>query len=178
MIAAAALLALAGPSAATCAGAPRGSANDYLADEAAHRALRAEMAVPMPTDPIHVTIYAAGGHLATTRISIVATRGPDGEWRSDAVGRSKIWVENAQASDMPRVARTLPAADGAAIDALLDDPAFWRERTAERSDAGPPPLGQMVRTIDVVTPNCARRVVAMGDEPRLLEQLDRLITPQ
>ncbi|WP_143051859.1 hypothetical protein [Sphingomonas palmae] len=76
----AALLALTGPAAAVCKGAPQAPAADYLADENAHRALRDEMGVPMPTAPEHITIYAEGGHLETTRISIVATRAPDGRW--------------------------------------------------------------------------------------------------
>jgi hypothetical protein len=80
LIAAAALLALAGPAAAAvCRGAPPAPAAEYLADETAHRALRAELGIPMPTDPEHITIYTMGGHVGVTvQTSIVATRRPDG----------------------------------------------------------------------------------------------------
>ncbi|WP_019516252.1 hypothetical protein [Sphingomonas sp. Mn802worker] len=178
MIAAAALLALAGPAAAVCKGAPQAPAADFLADETAHRALRDETGVAMPTDPEHITIYAAGGHLATTRISIVATRAADGLWHTDAVGRSKIWVEGAMPSDMPHVTRTLSIEDGARIDALLDQPAFWRQELSARDNEGPPPLGLMVRRIDVVTPNCAQHWATAGDQPSMLAELDALITPK
>lgn len=92
MIVAATLLALAGPAATVCKGAPQAAAAGYLADETAHRALRDEIGVAMPTGPEHVTIYAEGGHLETKRVSIVAIRGPEGRWHSDAIGRRKIWV--------------------------------------------------------------------------------------
>lgn len=178
MIAATVLLALAGPAAAVCKGAPRAPAADFLADENAHRALRDEMGVPMPTAPEHITIYTEGGHLATTRISIVATRSPDGRWHSDAIGRSKIWVEGATPSDMPRVARTLSADDSQKIDALLERPAFWRQQVTPRTGDGPPSYDLMPRRIDVVTPSCAQRWITAGDQPALLAELDALVTPR
>jgi len=132
----------------------------------------------MPTSPEHITIYAEGGHLETTRISIVATRAPDGRWRSDAIGRSKIWVESATPSDMPRVTRALSAEDSRKIDALLKRPAFWRQQLIPRTFDGPPPLGLMSRQIDVVTPQCSQRWVTVGNQPALLAELDALVTPQ
>ncbi|WP_298815258.1 hypothetical protein [uncultured Sphingomonas sp.] len=178
MIAAAALLALAGPAAAVCKAAPQARAVDYLADENAHRQLRGELGVTVPTAPEHIMIYAAGGHLSTTRISIVATRGFDGRWHTDAVGRSKIWVEGAAPSDLPHLTRTLSVADSSKVDALLATSALWQQRLSDESDGGPPPLGLMTRTIDVVTPRCAQRWLVAGNEPPLVAELDRLITPE
>ena len=79
---------------------------------------------------------------------------------------------------MPHVTRTLSAEAGARIDALLGQPVFWRGRARPHANNRPPPLGLMVRRIDVVTPACAQRWVTAGDQPPLLAELDALVTPE
>ncbi|SEL76767.1 hypothetical protein SAMN05216382_2588 [Sphingomonas palmae] len=101
----------------------------------------------------------------------------DGRWHSNAIGRSKIWVESATPSDMSRVTRTLSAEDSRKIDTLLERPEFWRQRLIPRTYDGPPPRGLMSRQIDVVTPQCSQRWVTMGNQPALLAELDGLVTP-
>jgi hypothetical protein len=177
LIAGAVLLALAGPGAAVCANIAEAPAGTFLADDNAHRALRAELGVATPTDPEHITIYAEGGHLATSRISIIATHRPDGRWAVDAVGRSKIWVDGATPSDMPHVTRVLSVEDGEQIDWLLDNPAFWHSRVADRDERAPPLRGEIPRRIAALTPNCAQHWVTSGNAPPLVALLDRLITP-
>lgn len=179
MIAAAVLLALAGPSAATC---PTARARAVDADALAgmvepHRALRHELGVGLPDAPTRVMIYSEGGHLATTRISIVAVRDAAGQWRTDAVGRSRIWVEDAPPDDMPHLARTLSIKDGRAVDTILANPAFWRETASSPHEAGPPPRGYASRNVAIVTPACVRRGSAGYAGLPLLIQLDKLLTP-
>ncbi|MBW6524833.1 hypothetical protein KZ810_15140 [Sphingomonas sp. RHCKR47] len=178
MIAAAALLALAGPSAAVCRGAPPAPAAKYLADETAHRALRAELGIPMPTDPEHITIYTAGGHVGVAvQTSIVATRRPDGAWEVNAVERYKqAGNSTAATGSVPRL-RTLSAADGNNLDSLLAMRAFWYEPPDGRAWPVPPPdLRRSELTIDVVTPMCSRRasVSERGPAPLLAEVLQLL----
>jgi len=141
LIAAAALLARAGPTAAVCMGAPNASAADYLRDEQLHRALRTEMNVPVPIGPVRVMIFAAGGHLATTRISVIAVRGAGGQWNTDAEGRDQVWIEGAPPHDWAPIRSALPLDTGRQVDAFsttLDcDASGWlqkdRRRAATRS---------------------------------------------
>ncbi len=176
MIAAAALLALAGPAAAVCRGAPQPPAGAYLADDTLHRTLRAEIGVAMPTAPERIAIYAAGGHLQTTRISAIATRQPDGRWQVDMVERSKIWVDSARSTDAPQIVRLLSTYDGGKVDDLLGTSSFWHEAPASAESQGAPHYGLMTRTIDIVTPACTRRETFTDHPPALIEQLIERVT--
>ncbi len=179
MIAAAAVLALGMPSAATCPTAKsRGVDADVLAGIAEpHRVLRHELGVAVPDAPTRVTIYSEGGHLATTRISIVAVRDAAGQWRTDAVGRSRIWVKDAPPDDMPHLTRTLDTAESRAVDTILANPDFWRETAPPSRETGPPPRDYASRDVAVVTPACVRRGRAGEAGQPLLIQLDKLLTP-
>ena len=177
MIPAAVLLTLATPIAATC---PAASADaDVLAGTIEpHRALRQELGVALPDAPVRVLIYSEGGHLATTRISIVAVRNAGGRWRTDAVGRSRIWVKDAPPSDMPHLARTLSAEDSRAVDVILADPDLWRETSSPVGHVEPPPLDHASRDVAVFTPGCVRRGSTGNLALPLLIRLDRLLTPE
>lgn len=105
-------------------------------------------------------------------------RDAGGRWRTDAVGRSRIWVKDAPRSDMPHLARTLSAGDSRAVDAILADPDLWRETSLPIGHVGPPPLDHALRDIAVFTPGCVRRGSTGNPGLPLLIRLDRLLTPE
>lgn len=94
-----------------------------------HAALRALLNEPMPVSRSLISIYAIGGDLETTKFSVILARGPNGAWSGTAVGQSKIWVEGAKPSIMPRKAWTLPDDKGRRLDQILADKCFYAEPT-------------------------------------------------
>ena len=177
MIAAAVLVALAGPTAKTCptARSSATAAGTIVSGIAPHRALRQELGVALPEAPTRVLMYSEGGHLQTTRMSIVAVRDATGRWSTDAVGTSWVWTMNVPPRDMPHLTRVLPAADGHAVDALLRNPAFWREAEHASNNPDPSLRGLMSRRITVLTPYCVHQVHSVG-ATSLSTQLDRLVS--
>jgi hypothetical protein len=179
LIAAAALLALAGPTAAVCPSARPDSVSalDLARDDLAHRSLRRALKVATPRSPVRIAVFDEGGHMVTTRTSIIASRDADGRWRTTSVGRSEIWIGGATPMDLPQFDRTLSIDQGRRIDELLAEPAFWREAPLVEDGSRPPPLGQIIRTVDVITPHCVRRVVSLTYQPPLLAEINYLVTP-
>jgi hypothetical protein len=177
LIAAAALLALAGPTAAVCNGAPNASAADYLRDEQLHRTLRAARGVLMPTAPQRVTIYAIGGQVGfETQASSVAIRGGNGQWHTDTITRIRYFGSALPADASYPTGSALPAVIGERLDTILASRRFWRESPRSRPKVAIPPLHPTELTIDVVTPACRRRVVVVaGNVPPLLAQIVEML---
>ena len=117
-----------------------------------HRALRRSMGEPMPTAATMVMLYGYGGHLATSEYSIVLARGTDGVWRGTAVGRTRIWVQDAPYTPMSRVEWALDPAAGKQLNDSVDRhcPRVDRPYSPSKKPS-PPPLGTIFEVLDVVT---------------------------
>lgn len=132
-----------------------------------HAALRAALGQKMPHASSMVLVHAVGGHLGTEEDSIILSRADDGRWSGTAVGRSRIWVQDAPYVASPGKQWTLPAEAGQRLDRILDDKCFYAEPAAfDSSSAGPPPLGAMVLSLDVLTPSRRRSALFLGGEAK------------
>lgn len=122
---------------------------------AKHAALRQSLNEPMPASQSMVSIHAIGGDLATTEFSVILTRDDNGNWNGTAVGQSKIWIEGAKPSIMPRRAWTLSEVQERKLDALLTDKCFYAEPTTfHRSEV--PGIGVLFMDVETRTPGHER----------------------
>lgn len=129
-----------------------------------HRTLRKALDEPLPTTPTMVMLFGRGGHLATDEYSIIVARSADGVWHGTAVGRSKIWVEGAPYTKLPRKEWTLDAAAGAKLDAAIACRRPYKP-TKSRSPELPPNRGYFPETVEIMANG--RTIVAFGsDEQR------------
>lgn len=145
----------------------------------AHAKLRADLAIASPESATHITIFGSGGHLETIEYSIILTRSSTGQWAIDAVGRSKIWVDDAKFAPIPSVQRSITANDGKLIDEIISDSCFYAEPSHydsfDRDE--PPPLGIIPRTVEIFIPSQRRIVIVFGDAIGRTGQLLKLIEP-
>lgn len=181
MIAAAvlALLTAAVAPPAACPATPPARAEATVASRVdAHRASSASQSVAFDPAPPAILIYGEGGHLATQRYSIVATRTDAGLWHVDARGDTKIWVKGASAHAITPVVHDLDAQKSAEIDAILADPCLWRAHAAvNRDGSGPPPLGLIPETLEILMPDRTRRVSVLETADGPTARLMALVRP-
>lgn len=129
--------------------------------ESKHAALRALLKEPMPVSRSVISIYAIGGDLETTEFSVILARGANGAWSGTAVGQSKIWVEGAKPSIMPRRAWTLPDDKGRRLDQILSGKCFYAEPTAfHRKEV--PAVGALFMDVETRTSNHQRQFSYKG----------------
>ena len=150
-----------GTSEAHLVSAPDADWTPVLSAGAKQTALRQALDEPMPNAQSMVSIHAIGGDLATIEFSIVLTRGDDGQWKGTAVGQSKIWIEGAKPTIIPRRAWTIPLDRGHRLDALLVDKCFYAEPSSFHNDQAPP-VGSLFMTLETQTPYQQRRVSYKG----------------
>jgi hypothetical protein len=145
-----------------------------------HAALRSALHEPMPQGKPRIMIYAAGGHLATDEYSIALERQPDSTWTGTAVGRGKIWVQDAPFYPIPRKQWTLAQDKAQRLDRIVQDPCFYAEPTEFLGDMKePPPLGMMVVRLEVTTSTASRNTVFLGrDVKGLTAELVDLASPK
>lgn len=97
-----------------------------------------------------VMLHGEGGHLATEEYSIIVARSADGLWRGTAVGRSRIWVEDAPYTPMKRAEWILDKATSQKLDSAIDRTCPFDRSAADPARSGPPPLGYVSEMIDIV----------------------------
>jgi hypothetical protein len=129
--------------------------------ETKHAALRQSLSEPMPASQLMVSIYAIGGDLATAEFSVILTRDDNGNWNGTAVGQSKVWIEGAKPSIMPRRAWTLSEVQGRKLDALLTDKCFYAEPTTFNGSEVPG-VGALFMEVETLTPGHERRFAYKG----------------
>lgn len=139
----------------------------------AHAALREALGELMPEAPIRVALYGRGGHHSTEEYSIVLARNTDGIWHGTAVGRSQIWVEDAPYTPLPRKEWVVDQDKGRQLDAALARHCRFDRSTVLAGDAGPPPLGRMAETIDVVRSSRPTISYSAGDGDGVIAALIR-----
>ncbi len=141
-----------------------------------HRALRKAIGEPMPQSPTMVMLYGRGGHLSTSEYSIIVVRSADGTWQGTAVGRSKIWIEDAPYRPLQRADWALDKAAGLQLDKAISRRCpVGRKAIDKPGDPGPPPLGLVPERIDVVTPGHAPSTFYSEEEEG---KIAALIRPQ
>ena len=129
--------------------------------EAKHAALRQSLNEPMPTSRSAVSIHAVGGDLTTTEFSIILSRDADGTWNGTAVGQSKVWIEGAKPSIMPRRAWTLPDVKGRRLESLLSNKCFYAEPTTFYRNQVPA-VGTLFMDVETRMPGHQRRFSYKG----------------
>lgn len=145
---------------------PRAAAETQRPVESAasrHADLRKELGAPLPTAPTRITLWGAGGHLATVRISILATRAPDASWHVSTVRQSTIWIDGAAPDNSIAPDRVLTADKGSRLDAMLADPCLYAEPDDFSAPwKGAPPLGVLVGVLEITTPKRHRLASGLG----------------
>ena len=114
-----------------------------------HRELRSAWNAPLPDGPARILLYASGGDLGTTRISLVAVRDSAGLWHVNQVADSVIWIASAKPQQLTPKDKDLSAAESLAVDKLLDDRCFYAEPTFVGNHAI---IGALFTTVEVQTP--------------------------
>jgi len=128
-----------------------------------HATFRGSLKEPIPASQSTVSIYAVGGDLATTEFSVILTRDGGGVWSGTAVGQTKIWIEGAKPSLMPRKAWVLSDVKGRRLDEVLTDRCFYAEPTSFHNKQAPG-IGVLFTSVDVETPGHQRHFFYKGGQ--------------
>ncbi|WP_294109365.1 hypothetical protein [Sphingomonas sp.] len=144
-----------------------------------HRRLRTAIGEPMPQAREMIMLLGRGGHLITYEYSIVLARRSGGAWHGTAVGRSRIWIDDAPYEPMQRIEWFLDRGAGRKLDAALHRRCPAVPPAAAIKPTEPPPLGKISERVDVVSAgrsqwtfdaDAAEPLVKLIRPPRAAEQ--------
>jgi hypothetical protein len=123
--------------------------------------------------PPQISIFSAGGHLATEQISVVLIRDRKGYWRFDLVGESTIWVAGAKPQLFVPEQGVLTPDDSRRVDAILADRCFAAEPTHFNpfDPKKPWPYGVITHTVEVNALGYQRRWQVFGSANGLSGEL-------